>query len=326
MEKRTKRILMGMGIAAGAATAAAVSHALTRYMMALAMNREQPKSLLSDDEERKSLRGTPYLEDFLKEVGATGEKLKSRQLEQVEITSSDGIKLVGHFSTCKNPKRIIIAMHGWRSTWYDDFGMISDFWHDNNCMVLYVEQRGQNTSGGDFMGFGMLERYDCLDWIHWVNQRIPEQFPIYLVGVSMGATTVLMAAGLELPANVKGIAADCGFTSAYDIWKHVMNNNLHISYNLHSAAVEDLCRKKIQMGPKDCYTTESLRHCKIPVFLIHGTDDTFVPVKMTYENYKACAGPKKLLVVPGADHGMSYYIERDKYEAGIREFWQECEA
>ena len=84
--------------------------------------------------------------------------------------------------------------------------------------------------------------------------------------------------------------------------------------------------KKIQLDPSDCTTVDALKKNKIPVLLIHGTDDTFVPVEMTYENYKACAGPKKLLVVPGADHGMSYYVDRENYEKVIREFLHSCES
>lgn len=61
----------------------------------------------------------------------------------------------------------------------------------------------------------------------------------------------------------------------------------------------------------------------IPVLFIHGTDDHFVPIEMTYENYKACASEKRLLVVPGAEHTMSYIVDKEKYEEAICHFWQE---
>ena len=76
---------------------------------------------------------------------------------------------------------------------------------DNHCNVLYAEQRGQGNSGGEYMGFGLMERHDCLDWVNWVQEHNPQKLPIYLCGISMGASTVLMAGGLELPADVKGI-------------------------------------------------------------------------------------------------------------------------
>ena len=70
---------------------------------------------------------------------------------------------------------------------------------------------------------------------------------------------------------------------------------------------------------------DQLRHivneCDVPVLFIHGTDDKFVPVEMTYENYKACKGQKHLLVIPGANHGMSYRVDKAAYENAVLNFW-----
>ena len=171
------------------------------------------------------------------------------------------------------------------------------------------------------MTFGLLERFDCLEWIRWVNDRCGESLPVYLAGISMGATTVLMAAGLQLPKNVRGIVADCGFTSPRAIWKYVAEENLKVSYAIHDTMVERMCRRKIQMGPEEYSTLDAMAVCKVPVLFIHGTEDDFVPVTMTYENYQACAAPKQLLIVPGANHGMSYLLEKDRYEQAVKAFW-----
>lgn len=139
----------------------------------------------------------------------------------------------------------------------------------------------------------------------------------------MGATTVLMAAGLELPDNVCGILADCGFTSPHEIWKHVAENNLHVSYNLCGNIANMLCRQKLHVGAKDYSTIDAMKECKVPVLFIHGTEDSFVPVEMTYENFKACAAPKRLFVVPGAGHGMSFFLDQEGYEAAVVQFWND---
>ena len=140
----------------------------------------------------------------------------------------------------------------------------------------------------------------------------------------MGASTVLMAAGLDLPENVHGIMADCGFTSPHAIFKHVMENNLHLYYRGITAAIaNDMCKKRIQIGTKDYSCTEALKESKVPVIFVHGTDDKFVPVEMTYENYKACTAPKRLLIVPGAEHGMSYLVNKEEYVKAVKEFWRD---
>ena len=326
MKKSTKRWI-GVGtVTAAAAAAATASHYLTKYMLSMALDRHKPKSILNSDRARQKIKGTPYQEMFLQDVAMAAEQLRNTDCRRVEIESEDGISLVGHLRTCERPKRIILAMHGWRSSWDQDFGMIAPFWERCGCTVLYAEQRGQNDSGGDYMGFGMLERYDCLDWVNWLNLEFPEKLPIYLAGVSMGASTVLMTAGLELPDNVVGVAADCGYTSAQAIWRHITEDNLHLSYGIRRFDINDICRRKIQLEPMDCSTVDALKRTKLPVLLIHGTDDSFVPVEMSYENYKACAGPKKLLVVPGADHGMSYYVAREEYEQTALAFFAAYDA
>ena len=92
---------------------------------------------------------------------------------------------------------------------------------------------------------------------------------------------------------------------------------------INSAIANDICKRKIQMGTKEYSTLDAMRDCKVPVLFIHGTDDNFVPVEMTYENYKACSAPKRLLIVPGAEHGMSYLIDKEAYEKTAKDFWND---
>lgn len=324
MKDKLKKQLRFLGLTAGAAAVSAISsYFTTKYMMKVALDREVPKAPKGAE---KLIMGPGPGQDFIDAMMSASDRLENTPNETVTLTAHDGIQIVGHWIPCENPKRVLIAMHGWRSSWHRDFGLIADFWHQNSCSVLYAEQRGQGESGGDSMGFGLTERYDCLDWVRWVNSRVGDKMPVYLCGVSMGAATVLMAAGLDLPKNVCGICADCGFTSPGAIWRHVMNNNVHIFYSgLMNAVANEICKQKTEFGASDCSTVDALKNTDIPVFLAHGTDDTFVPVKMTYENYKACAAPKKLLIVPGADHGMSYYVEKENYEAAVLDFFDSCE-
>lgn len=320
MKKVMKNIIVGTGIVAGTiATAGIISYKITNKLVGIALDRKEEKNL---DASEKKVSENPEMKAFIKKREEAACKLENEPNETVKIAAHDGVNLVGHWQEAKDAKRIIIAVHGWRSSWTKDFGLIADFFHKNNCHVLYIEQRGQNNSGGEYMGFGLTERYDCLDWIAWVRQNKSERLPIYLCGISMGASTVLMTAGFELPENVHGVIADCGYTSPHAIWKHVVEEGLHLHYDdVMSAIAEDICRSKIQFGPKDYSCTDAMKACKIPVLFIHGTDDDFVPVEMTYENYKACVAPKRLFIVPGAGHGMSYIVNQKEYEQVVKRFW-----
>lgn len=304
-------------ISAGTAMA---GHFITHTLINTALDREEPAMM---KKAWGKISGFGYTDELLALLKKSGEQLRAQPIETVSVMTHDGVKLVGHWYPHEQPKRVLIAMHGWRSSWDHDFGAISSFWHDSECSVLYPDQRGQNESGGEYMGFGILERYDCLDWIRWVVERCGPDIPIYLCGISMGATSVLMASALNMPPSVKGIIADSGYTSLHDIWKHVVRNNLHLSYGIRGHVAHALCKKKISIGSKDYSTTQALRNSHLPVLFIHGTADSFVPVEMTYENYQACKPPKRLLIVPGADHGMSYVVDKERYEGASRQFWLE---
>ncbi len=325
MEKRTKGILVGAGaVVAGAGAVTALSLTVIKKLVGMAMDRPEPEMYAR---KKEKLTGDKNYSELREKMAEIQSRLENNSgIETVKIESRDGLTLVGHWHTCEAPKRIIVAMHGWRSGWAKDFGVISDFWHENDCCVLYAEQRAQGDSEGEYMSFGLMERYDCLDWVNWVNEQTGGQLPVYLAGVSMGATTVLMAAGLDLPDNVKGIAADCGFTSAHAIWKHVVSDNLHIPYSgINAAYADKLYKDRTEAGTKDCTTIEAMERCPVPVLFIHGEDDPFVPMEMTYENYEACRSPKRLFTVPGARHGMSYLVDKEGYEREMKAFWSQAE-
>ena len=320
MKDMPKKLLkLSAAAALTTAIAAVPPYLQTQYLVKVALDRKVPRGLKKAGER---ISGSCADGAFLSSLKEAAQRLAVQEHETVELVSHDGTILAGHWFPQENAERVIIAMHGWRSSWSSDFGMIAEFWESNACSVLYAEQRGQNNSGGDCMGFGLTERYDCLDWIRWVIDRCGNEIPIYLGGVSMGATTVLMAAGLDLPENVHGIVGDCGFTSPHAIWKHIANNNLHIGFGVRGAMADALCKKRIPGEAMDYSTAEALRTCTVPVMLFHGAEDHFVPVEMTYENYKACAAPKRLFIVPGADHGMSYYVDKEGYESAVKDFWQ----
>ncbi len=327
LKKSAKAIVVGAGLAAAVATTVTLATvSLTKRMVEVALKRSAPAKIPQMGRAKTKLRGFEDSEAFMEAIRLGEEALREKDLPTVGITTEDGLELVGHWYEAESPKRVVIAMHGWRSSWARDFGTIAEEWHEDGCHVLFVEQRGQGDSGGEYMGFGMMERHDCLQWVQFVNEHLAGDLPIYLAGVSMGAATVLMASELDLPPNVHGIVADCGFTSPHAIWKHVVENNLHLHYGLLGRIADDVCKKHIQMGPKDVSASEALRNTTVPVLFIHGTDDHFVPVTMTYENYKACASAKSLLVVPGADHGMSHFVDPEGYRRTVRDFWASFDA
>ena len=167
-------------------------------------------------------------------------------------------------------------------------------------------QRAHGLSQGQYITFGIKERKDVAKWIDFINNKYDYQQPIFLSGLSMGSSTVLMSSGEPYPENVKLIIADCGFTSPYEIFRHVVNTTMKIPFKLFIPLFDAMCKNKCGFSVYEYSTVEALKKCTVPVFFIHGEADKFVPPSMTVDNYEACASEKYVLSVPNAPHAVSF--------------------
>lgn len=311
--------VFGFAMVAGLVSAGLAHREAVKEIEKLAFARNYPKTNFARMRGRATVSENARAFDIY--LTCQGHRLRSKALEAIQIPSSDGILLTGHWYPAENAKRVIIAMHGWRSSWYHDFGMVSNFLKEEGCSVLYAQQRGQNNAQGDGIGFGVLERYDCLSWVKWAQSNTPENLPIYLLGISMGATTVMLASELELGNRVKGIIADCGFTSVEAIGSHVLKSlNVHLPFSKRT--MDYLCKKHLQVKANAVSTVQALKNSRLPFFLAHGEADTFVPAAMSRENFQSAEGRGELFTVKDAEHGMCYYCAPREYERRVKAFWE----
>lgn len=112
--------------------------------------------------------------------------------------------------------------------------------------------------------------------------------------VAAGAAE-LMASGLELPKQVKGIISDCGFTSPKEVFTHVLNTMYHLPAFPVMQGAEIMNRRLAGYGMDECNAKREVTKAKIPILFIHGSKDTFVPTRMCKEIYDCCASPKKFV-------------------------------
>lgn len=244
--------------------------------------------------------------------------------EQVSITSKDGLQLKGYLIRAKNPKRTVLCVHGFRGNGCNDFGAICSFYYEEDCNLLIIDQRAHGASEGKYITFGIKERYDIVQWILFLNDKLGSELPIILDGVSMGAATVLMVSGLELPSNVRGIIADCGYTSPREIYKHVAKEYYHLPAFPLIPIFGLLCRGIVGFNMDEMNTKEALGKNTRPVLFVHGESDRFVPSYMSEENYAACKADRYIETVPGAGHGQSYLVQTEHCQEKIKEFFERC--
>lgn len=244
----------------------------------------------------------------------------SQVLEHIEIPSYDGTILCGDYLSHENAKGTIILFHGYRSSDRSDFSCAYRYYYELGYSLLSISERAHGESGGAYICFGVKERFDCRSWACYVLDRFGPKHDIYLSGLSMGATVVLMASGLELPKSVRAIVADCGFTSPYDEFKEVLKHKFHLPEHPFMDIAELFSRLFAGFGFKDCSAVDALKNNDIPVIFIHGEADHFVPARFSHENFEACRAEKKLITVPGAAHGMSFLVAPELVRSEVTKF------
>ena len=239
--------------------------------------------------------------------------------EHLQIVSEDGLVLRGTYYEYAPGAPIELMFHGYRGTAERDLcGGVQRCFRLGHSALL-VDQRAASKSQGNVITFGLREHRDCLRWAELAQQRFGEDAKVILCGISMGATTVLMAAGEELPKCVVGVLADCGFSSAKEIICKVLRQ-IHLPPKLFYPLIRLGAKLYGGFDVEKANATQALTRCRLPVLFFHGTDDDYVPWQMSQKNYDACTCQKKLVLVPGAGHGLSYLLDPEGYLAAVREF------
>ncbi len=243
--------------------------------------------------------------------------INSEPYREVFISSFDGKKLAAKYFYYGKDKSIIL-MHGYRSSASRDFSCAVGMYKAFGFNVLLCDQRSHGKSEGILITFGIKESYDVKLWADFLTEKFSQK-NIVLGGMSMGSSTVLLSLDHKLPDTVKAVIADCGFTSAREIIEIVGKRKFKINPRPILPLLNLYCLVfgRFSLFSKTCVDT--VKSAKIPVLLIHGKDDGFVPFEMSQQIYNANKNIK-LLLVDGADHGLSYLIDRKMVEGTIKEF------
>ncbi|MGN0363484.1 MAG: alpha/beta hydrolase [Bilifractor sp.] len=261
-------------------------------------------------------------DDRQKEMHALVDQMHSLPFEAVRIQSFDGITLYGRYYEVREGAPLQIQFHGYRGDSMRDMAGANKIAREAGQNTLVVDQRAHGKSGGNITTFGVRERMDVLSWSQYAAERFGPGIPMILSGVSMGAATVLMAAALDLPDNVVGIIADCSYTSPEAIVRDVAGAR-HYPEGIVWWLVRTSGKIFGHTDLAESSPVEAIRHSRVPVLLIHGDADRYVPVAMSRELYRAAeeAGvPARLEIFSGGAHGISYLTDVPRYTRLEREF------
>ena len=248
---------------------------------------------------------------------------ETRQLphEEVSIRSFDGLTLWGKYYEYAPGAPIELMFHGYRGNAERDLCGAVQRCFKLGHSALVVDQRASGKSDGKVITFGINESKDCHSWVAFMLEHFGPDVKILLTGISMGAATVLMAAGSALPENVIGVLADCGYSSPKAIIKKVIRQ-IGLPADLAYPFVKLGARLYGGFDIEALSPLEAMEKCTVPVIFFHGETDDFVPCEMSTENYDACVSKKKLVTMANAGHGLCYPIEPDRYLKELGDFFR----
>ena len=259
------------------------------------------------------LRCKPVLDAAISEFDAA-------PFEAVSITSHDGLKLTGKYYHIADGAPLEIYCHGYKGNAIRDF---CGFWPVARALkhnVLLIDQRSHGGSGGHTISFGIQEKQDVLNWVRWAEKRFGP-VNMALCGVSMGAATVLMASGMaQLPDCVRAVVADCPFDAPSSIIKKVLGQDMgmpvKIVYPLILAG--GVVYGKFNLNADS--PVEAVKRAKLPILLIHGDDDRFVPYPMSQNIHSAAPEKIDFHTIPGAGHALDFSTAPEIFQGTVKEF------
>lgn len=292
-----------------------------------------------DINDREALKGTAW-DQYYDEIQEGIVWISQQEAEDIYIQSEDGLKLHARLMDQSGAKGTVLMFHGYRTHPEVDFSASSHVYYECGNRIVHIDQRAAGESEGKYIGFGVLESRDCCLWAQYIANRFGTDQKIILAGLSMGASTVLMATAhhedrrvrincsmeepmevsMTLPKNVTGIVADSAFSSPYDIIKKRIRTTYHCNGRLLTIAIGIWSRMLAHYSLKELSVPDVMKHNTIPVLLVHGTEDSNVPVEMTVKIAENCQAPKQVLLVKGAEHGTGYLVDNEAYKKALQEF------
>ncbi len=316
MKKTNKSNVSKTALALAAAIPAAASYAAAVKLFQLGFNRYEGKNYWYGG----NIKDVSYAP----RVNLAMQWIRDQNPKKVMIRSLDRLRLVGRIIEAEDPRGVIILMHGYHSCAIHDFSCAVQYYHDLGFTLIMPDHRAHGDSDGKYITFGIKEKDDCRLWAEFAARKY-KGLPILLDGMSMGASTVMLAAGGKLPEAVCGIIADCGYSSPLDIYKHILKNKMHIPPAVILPLAKKIAEHRAGIDFADGDVGRALIRNTKPLLIIHGEADDFVPTKMSDRNAESAKNCDLTVIkVPEADHGMSFLTDETKVKAVLKWFLDKC--
>lgn len=244
--------------------------------------------------------------------------------ETLAFTAVDGVELTGWWldapGSPATEERVVICVHGHRGNKADMLGIGSGLWRAGNTVVMF-DLRGCGESGDGPQSLAHTEQRDLEAAVALVRDRRPHA-SIAVVGFSMGASTAILTAARD--PRIEALVLDSPFATMSDVIATAYRR-----FRLPTGPLLPLANlaTRLRYG----YTFAQVRPIDViaelaprPILLLHGADDTIIPVSHAHDLFDTAREPKRLQIFDGADHCGGYFSDRPGYIDLVARFLDEA--
>jgi fermentation-respiration switch protein FrsA (DUF1100 family) len=243
--------------------------------------------------------------------------------EEVWINSPYGYKLYGIYLPAANSHKLVIMAHGFAYTLYGQAKYVNLF-RSRGYHILLYDQRAHGRSGGRGATFGYYEKYDLKAVVDWAYEKVGPATTIGTMGESYGAGIVLQHGAID--PRVSFIVSDSAWSSLPDLLRYHLKKDYHLPEFPFLPLGNFLATVLTGMSFDTSMPISDMKEIQTPVFLIHGTKDTFIPPEMSRSLYNAkIYGIRKLYLSKDAQHGEAFTTHPLEYDQKLGEFLDSIE-
>lgn len=282
---------------------------LLRYSLTPNIQRDTTRSF------ERAYRSYPYLENWVDSLNSES------ALRDTFIINREGKRLHSYYISASEPTaKTAMLIHGYTDNAISMLMLGHLYNREWNYNVFLPDLQYHGLSEGRAIQMGWKDRLDVMEWMDVANHLYGDSARIVVHGISMGAATTMMVSGEDVPDYVRCFVEDCGYTSVWDEF----SQEIQVRFNLPVFPLlytgDWLCRIKYGWGMKEASSLEQVKKSRLPMYFIHGDEDTFVPTWMVYPLYEAKPGPKELWIVPQTKHAVAFYNHPVEYAARVKSF------
>ncbi len=257
------------------------------------------------------------VKNIVKKCEFADECLDFSSYSKIHIQSGDNLKLVGFYKD-NDCGKLALLVHGYGGS-HQSMSAQAQYFEKRGYDILAVDLRSHGQSEGKDITMGEKESEDLLLWIDKMLS-LKSQYKIVLLGVSMGASTVCMTAGRQVPLNVVCGIEDCGYDNADKELRYMFLQH-KILTKLFYSIFYNFTKKSRGLDLKKVDAITKLKASRLPFLFIHGECDKIVPLEMVYSLSSALPPIRKdVKIFKDAGHVGSYKSDKIGYEKALSSF------